>query len=75
MARDDDDDVEGRDESDKIDEKKSKKGKLTDDEKMWGMLAHLAVFVAVIIGPLIIWQIKKDGAHERHVQTFRRVSE
>ena len=39
----------------------------TKDERMWGMLSHLAalgvfVFPAFgnIIGPLIIWLIKKD---------------
>ena len=39
---------------------------LSSDERMWGMLAHLAAFSGVVIpfghiaGPVIVWQIKKD---------------
>ena len=36
-------------------------GKLGEaDEKMMGMLAHILGAVTAFIGPLIIWQIKKD---------------
>jgi uncharacterized Tic20 family protein len=40
-------------------------GELTQDDKMWAMLAHLSALLAVwlgfgFIGPLIIWIIKKD---------------
>ena len=39
------------------------------DERMWGMFAHLsalAMFIipfGSIIGPLIIWSMKKDELH------------
>jgi uncharacterized protein len=39
---------------------------MTPDEKNWGMYCHLAAFAGLIIpfgnvlGPLIIWTIKKD---------------
>lgn len=39
---------------------------ITQDEKTWGMLAHLAAFAGYlvpfgnIIGPLVIWLIQKD---------------
>ncbi|MFO0904793.1 MAG: DUF4870 domain-containing protein [Pirellulales bacterium] len=30
------------------------------DDKMWAMLAHLSFFVLGIIGPLVIWIVKKE---------------
>jgi uncharacterized Tic20 family protein len=30
------------------------------DERLFAMLCHLSTFVAAIIGPLIIWVLKKD---------------
>jgi uncharacterized Tic20 family protein len=40
-------------------------GELTQDDKLWGMLAHLSALVAgwfgfAFLGPLIVWMIKKD---------------
>lgn len=40
-------------------------GELTQDEKTWGLIAHLSPLVGYIIvfsflGPLIVWAIKKD---------------
>jgi len=35
----------------------------TKDEQTWAMLAHLSPLVLGFIGPLIIWQIKKDESH------------
>jgi uncharacterized protein len=43
-------------------------GGMSKDERMWGMLCHLAAFLGLIIaipfgsalGPLIIWLIKKE---------------
>lgn len=38
----------------------------SDDERQWGMLGHLSALVGfvipfgTIIGPLIVWQMKKD---------------
>ena len=32
------------------------------DDKMWAMFAHLSYFVMGIIGPLVIWVVKKDKA-------------
>ena len=32
----------------------------TSDERTWAMLAHLSSFVGAIVGPLIVWAIKKD---------------
>jgi uncharacterized Tic20 family protein len=32
----------------------------TSDERLWALLAHLAILVLSIIGPLIIWLVKKD---------------
>ncbi len=42
-------------------------GELTNDDKTWGMLAHLSVLLSLVIGnsfvaPLIIWLIKKDSS-------------
>jgi uncharacterized protein len=51
------------DEADEIDEggKKKKKpgGPTTEDEKLWGMLAHLAGLFFGVLGALIVWLIKK----------------
>lgn len=39
---------------------------ISQDEKTWGMLAHLSTLVGVLIpfgsvlGPLVVWLIKKD---------------
>jgi uncharacterized Tic20 family protein len=38
---------------------KSRRGRLTDDDKQWGMICHIAG-VAGFIGPLICWMVKKD---------------
>lgn len=44
-------------------------GALTNDDRTWGMLCHLAAlsaFIGVpfgsILGPLVIWLVKKDGS-------------
>jgi len=42
-------------------------GDLTNEEKMWGMLAHMSFLLVFVIGvsciaPLIIWMIKKDSS-------------
>jgi uncharacterized Tic20 family protein len=63
MARKEDDDFDDRDDDDvavKKSSKKSKDGKYSDDERMWAMFAHLGIFVAGFIAPLVIWQMKKD---------------
>ncbi len=33
---------------------------LSQDEKTWGVFAHLSGILALILGPLIVWLIKKD---------------
>ncbi len=36
-------------------------GGLTDDDKLWAMLAHLSGLIGLsFIGPLVIWLVKKD---------------
>lgn len=43
-------------------------GGLSKDEKMWGMLCHLAAivglfgipFVGLVVGPLVVWLIKRE---------------
>jgi uncharacterized protein len=41
-------------------------GQLSSDEKMWGMLCHLSALAGYvipfgnIIGPLVVWQLKKN---------------
>ena len=40
---------------------------VTQDEKMWGMFAHMSFLLTYVIGvsciaPLIIWMIKKDSS-------------
>jgi uncharacterized Tic20 family protein len=42
-------------------------GELSKDERMWGMLCHVAGFgyyvvpiVGGIVGPMIVWMLKKD---------------
>ncbi len=42
-------------------------GELTEEERMWGMLAHLSYLLTFVIGvsciaPLVIWVIKKDSS-------------
>ena len=32
----------------------------TNDERLWATLAHASYFVLAIIGPLVIWLMKKD---------------
>jgi uncharacterized Tic20 family protein len=37
----------------------------TEDERTWGMLAHLSCFIASLaglpfLGPLVVWMMKKD---------------
>jgi uncharacterized protein len=40
----------------------------TQDERTWGMLAHLAAFafflcpLGNVIGPLVVWLVKRDGS-------------
>lgn len=34
-------------------------GSAEKDERMWGMLCHLAAFIG-LIGPLVVWLIKRD---------------
>jgi uncharacterized protein len=65
MVRDDDDDDrdhedEEADEGDSKSSEKKRGGKLTDEDKLWGMLAHLSSLVAYLIGPLIVMIIYKD---------------
>jgi len=61
MARDDDNREDNDDDDlDVSKSKKKSKGGLTDDEKLWGMLAHLGSFLVGFIAPLIIWQMKKE---------------
>lgn len=44
-------------------------GSPSADDKQWGMFAHLSALSGVvipfgnIIGPLVVWQIKKDTLH------------
>ncbi len=38
-------------------------GMPTKDEQTWAMLAHLSPLVLGFLGPLIIWQMKKDESH------------
>lgn len=33
---------------------------LTADDKLWGLLAHLSGLVCCLVGPLIVWAVKKD---------------
>jgi uncharacterized Tic20 family protein len=33
---------------------------ISSDDRMWAMMAHLAMFVFAIFGPLIIYLVKKD---------------
>ena len=35
---------------------------ITEDDKTWALLAHLSILVVSVIGPLVIWLIKKDNA-------------
>ena len=35
---------------------------VSSDDKTWAMLAHLLVFVAGFVGPLVIYLVKKDEA-------------
>lgn len=55
---------------------------LTEDECMWGMLAHLSCFSSILIpfgnllGPFIVWQVKKDEseyvvAHAKEALNFQ----
>lgn len=32
----------------------------TSDDKNWGLLAHLSIYVAAFMGPLVVWLIFKD---------------
>lgn len=32
----------------------------SSDERMWALLAHLSIFVFSILGPLVIWLVKKE---------------
>ena len=38
----------------------AKYGEVTDDERLWAMLAHLSILIFGIFGPLIIWMVKKE---------------
>ncbi len=36
-------------------------GDLSDDDKLWAMLAHLSGLIGLsFVGPLVIWLVKKD---------------
>ena len=35
-------------------------GQPTQDERTWGLIAHLSGILAGFLGPLIIWLVKKD---------------
>ncbi len=49
-------------------------GEVSKDEKTWGMLSHLSVFVGLvipfgnIIAPLVIWLMKKDEENMSFVE-------
>ncbi len=34
----------------------------SSEDRIWALLAHLSFFVLTLIGPLIIWLIKKDDS-------------
>ena len=34
----------------------------TSDDKTWGLLAHLSVYVSAFFGPLVLWVLFKDKA-------------
>jgi uncharacterized Tic20 family protein len=34
----------------------------TADERLWGVLSHLAIFVFAVFGPLIVWLVRKDDS-------------
>lgn len=49
---------------------------VSSDDKTWAMLAHLLVFVAGFVGPLVIYLVKKDeapyvAAHARDALNFQ----
>ncbi|MCA9124207.1 MAG: DUF4870 domain-containing protein [Planctomycetales bacterium] len=51
--------------SEKVPPVKSAEFSFSDDDRTWGMLAHLSYFLTFVIGvscvaPLVIWVIKKD---------------
>ncbi|MEO1969958.1 MAG: DUF4870 domain-containing protein [Pirellulaceae bacterium] len=33
---------------------------ISSDERTWAMLAHLSILVLGVIGPLVIWLVKKE---------------
>lgn len=35
-------------------------GEVTQDEKTWGLIAHLSPLVLGFLGPLIVWAVKKE---------------
>lgn len=38
-------------------------GETTEDDRLWGLFAHLSPLLLGFIGPLIIWLVKKDESH------------
>ena len=49
---------------------------ISSDDRMWAMMAHLAMFVFAIFGPLIIYLVKKEesqfvAAHAREALNFQ----
>jgi len=54
----------------------------TDDERTWGMLAHLSAFaglvmplIGIVIGPLVVWLARRDqspfvAAHAKEALNF-----
>ncbi|HZZ80451.1 MAG TPA: DUF4870 domain-containing protein [Gemmataceae bacterium] len=75
--RDDDDDDRDRDDEDNgKSKKKSSGGKVSADDKLWGMLAHIAGLLGFgLIGPLVIMLIYKDKskyvtAHAKEALNF-----
>lgn len=34
----------------------------TGDERLWGVLSHLSIFIFAVFGPLIVWMVRKDDS-------------
>jgi uncharacterized Tic20 family protein len=45
-----------------LDELPPVRSPVTDDDRLWAMLAHLSILIGLttIVGPLVIWLMKKD---------------
>lgn len=33
---------------------------ISSDERMWATLAHLSIVVVALVGPLVVWLVKKE---------------